>query len=94
MPEAYGGMELDTNTNTLICDVLNLPLFTVPYAVQTGIACCRCCIMEMRPKNKIPHPPHQRGTQVRLLSYGARLRLRCPGSQNAGGPFSDGTLYH
>ncbi len=38
MPEAYGGMELDTNTNTLICDVLGpAAAFTVPYAVQTGI---------------------------------------------------------
>ena len=38
MPEAYGGMELDTNTNTLICDVLGpAGAFTVPYAVQTGI---------------------------------------------------------
>ena len=38
MPEAYGGMELDTNTNTLICDVLGpAGAFTVPFAVQTGI---------------------------------------------------------
>ncbi|MCB9290111.1 MAG: acyl-CoA dehydrogenase family protein [Lewinellaceae bacterium] len=38
MPEAYGGMELDTNTNTLILDVLGpAGAFTVPYAVQTGI---------------------------------------------------------
>lgn len=39
MPEAYGGMALDNNTNTLICDTLGGAggSFTVPYAVQTGI---------------------------------------------------------
>ena len=39
LPEAYGGLELDTNTNTLICDVLGASSgsFTVAYAVQTGI---------------------------------------------------------
>jgi hypothetical protein len=38
MPEAYGGMAMDTNTNTMICDALG-PAggFTVSYAVQTGI---------------------------------------------------------
>ena len=39
MPEAYGGMEMDTNTNTLICDVLggSSGSFTVSYAAHTGI---------------------------------------------------------
>ncbi len=38
MPEAYGGMQLDTNTNTLICDVLGpAAAFTVSYAAHTGI---------------------------------------------------------
>ncbi len=38
MPEAYGGLELDTNTNTLIGDVLGpAGAFTVSYAVQIGI---------------------------------------------------------
>lgn len=38
MPEAYGGMELDTNTNTLICDTLGpAGAFTVSYAAHTGI---------------------------------------------------------
>ncbi|MEM7574678.1 MAG: acyl-CoA dehydrogenase family protein [Bacteroidota bacterium] len=39
LPEVYGGLELDTNTNTLICDVLggSAGSFTVAYAVQTGI---------------------------------------------------------
>lgn len=38
MPEAYGGMELDTNTNTLICDVFGpAGAFTVSYAAHTGI---------------------------------------------------------
>ncbi len=38
MPEAYGGMELDTNTNTLIADTLGpAGAFTVSYAAHTGI---------------------------------------------------------
>ncbi|MCB0570789.1 MAG: acyl-CoA dehydrogenase family protein, partial [Phaeodactylibacter sp.] len=38
MPEAYGGLELDTNTNTLISDVFGpAGAFTVSYAVQIGI---------------------------------------------------------
>ncbi|RME98824.1 MAG: acyl-CoA dehydrogenase [Bacteroidetes bacterium] len=38
MPEVYGGMELDTNTNTMICDVLGpAGSFTVTYAAHTGI---------------------------------------------------------
>ncbi len=39
MPEAYGGMEMDTNTNTLICDELGASSgsFTVSYAAHTGI---------------------------------------------------------
>lgn len=38
MPEEYGGMELDTNTNTLIADVLGPSgAFTVSYAAHTGI---------------------------------------------------------
>ena len=38
MPEQYGGMQLDTNTNTLICDVLGpAASFTVSYAAHTGI---------------------------------------------------------
>ena len=39
MPEKYGGMEMDTNTNTLICDVLggSSGSFTVSYAAHTGI---------------------------------------------------------
>merc|ERR1711862_498947 len=38
MPETYGGMELDTNTNTLICEKLG-PAggFTVSFAAHTGI---------------------------------------------------------
>ncbi|WP_367391643.1 acyl-CoA dehydrogenase family protein [Lewinella sp. LCG006] len=38
MPEEYGGMELDTNTNTLICDAMGPSgAFTVSYAAHTGI---------------------------------------------------------
>jgi alkylation response protein AidB-like acyl-CoA dehydrogenase len=39
MPETYGGMEMDTNTNTLICDVMggSSGSFTVSYAAHTGI---------------------------------------------------------
>ena len=39
MPEEYGGMEMDTNTNTLICDVMggSSGSFTVSYAAHTGI---------------------------------------------------------
>ena len=39
MPEAYGGMEMDTNTNTLICDVMggSSGSFTVSFAAHTGI---------------------------------------------------------
>ncbi len=38
MPEEYGGMELDTNTNTLICDTIGpAGAFTVSYAAHTGI---------------------------------------------------------
>jgi len=38
MPEAYGGLEMDTNTNTLICDVFGpAGSFTVSYAAHTGI---------------------------------------------------------
>lgn len=38
MPETYGGMELDTNTNTLICDTMG-PAggFNTTYAAHTGI---------------------------------------------------------
>lgn len=39
MPEAFGGMEMDTNTNTLICDVMggSSGSFTVSFAAHTGI---------------------------------------------------------
>jgi len=38
MPEQYGGMELDTNTNTLICDVLGpAGAFCTTFAAHTGI---------------------------------------------------------
>lgn len=38
MPEEYGGMALDTNTNTLICDAMGpTGAFTVSYAAHTGI---------------------------------------------------------
>ncbi|WP_020536295.1 acyl-CoA dehydrogenase family protein [Lewinella cohaerens] len=38
MPEEYGGMALDTNTNTLICDAMGPSgAFTVSYAAHTGI---------------------------------------------------------
>lgn len=39
MPEEYGGMAMDTNTNTLICDVMggSSGSFTVSYAAHTGI---------------------------------------------------------
>ena len=38
MPEQYGGMAMDTNTNTLICDTLGpAGSFTVSYAAHTGI---------------------------------------------------------
>lgn len=38
MPQQYGGTEMDTNTNTLICDVLGpAGSFTVSYAAHTGI---------------------------------------------------------
>lgn len=38
MPGDYGGMEMDTNTNTLICDVLGpMGSFSTTYAAHTGI---------------------------------------------------------
>jgi alkylation response protein AidB-like acyl-CoA dehydrogenase len=38
MPEVYGGMQMDTNTNTLICDIFGpAGAFTVSYAAHTGI---------------------------------------------------------
>lgn len=38
MPEEYGGLELDTHTNTLICEVMGPSgSFAVPYAAHTGI---------------------------------------------------------
>jgi alkylation response protein AidB-like acyl-CoA dehydrogenase len=38
MPEAYGGMELDMPTNTLICDILGpTGSWTVSWAAHTGI---------------------------------------------------------
>ncbi len=38
MPAEYGGMEMDTNTNTLICDVLGpMGSFSTTYAAHTGI---------------------------------------------------------
>ncbi|MEO1623984.1 MAG: acyl-CoA dehydrogenase family protein [Bacteroidota bacterium] len=38
MPEQYGGMELDTNTNTLICDAMGpTGSFSTTYAAHTGI---------------------------------------------------------
>jgi len=38
MPQTYGGMELDTNTNTLICDTLGpASAFTVSFAAHIGI---------------------------------------------------------
>lgn len=38
MPEQYGGMELDTNTNTLICDVMGpSAAFSTTFAAHTGI---------------------------------------------------------
>lgn len=38
MPAEYGGMELDTNTNTVITDVFGpMGSFSVPFAAHTGI---------------------------------------------------------
>lgn len=38
MPEAYGGTDLDTNTNTLVTDVLGpMGSFSTTYAAHTGI---------------------------------------------------------
>ena len=38
MPEQYGGMELDTNTNTLICEAVGAAYsFSVSFAAHTGI---------------------------------------------------------
>jgi len=38
MPTEYGGMELDTNTNTIISDVFgSMGSFSVPFAAHTGI---------------------------------------------------------
>jgi len=38
MPEQYGGMQLDTNTNTLICDTMGpAGSFNTTYAAHTGI---------------------------------------------------------
>lgn len=38
MPAVYGGTELDTNTNTIIADVLGpMGSFSVPWAAHTGI---------------------------------------------------------
>jgi len=38
MPESYGGMEMDTNTNTLICDIMGPSgSFSTTYAAHTGI---------------------------------------------------------
>lgn len=38
MPEAYGGMNLDFNTNTLLCDALgNMGSFNTSFAAHTGI---------------------------------------------------------
>ncbi len=39
MPEEYGGLAMDTNTNTLICDEMggSSGSFTVSYAAHTGI---------------------------------------------------------
>ena len=38
MPETYGGMELDTNTNTLICDTMGPSgAFNTTFAAHTGI---------------------------------------------------------
>lgn len=38
MPAEYGGSALDTNSNTIICDVMGpAASFTVPYAAHTGI---------------------------------------------------------
>lgn len=39
MPESFGGLQMDTNTNTLICDVMggSSGSFTVSFAAHTGI---------------------------------------------------------
>jgi len=38
MPESLGGMEMDTNTNTLICDTMGpAGSFNTTYAAHTGI---------------------------------------------------------
>jgi alkylation response protein AidB-like acyl-CoA dehydrogenase len=38
MPEAYGGIDLDTNTNTLVTEVLGpMGSFSTTYAAHTGI---------------------------------------------------------
>ena len=38
MPQEYGGMELDTNTNTVISDIFgSFGSFSVPFAAHTGI---------------------------------------------------------
>jgi len=38
MPEIYGGMEMDTNTNTLVCESFgSAGSFTVSFAAHTGI---------------------------------------------------------
>ena len=38
MPERFGGMELDTNTNTFICDAMGPSgSFSTTFAAHTGI---------------------------------------------------------
>ena len=38
MPETYGGTDLDTNTNTLVTDILGpMGSFSTTYAAHTGI---------------------------------------------------------
>mgnify|MGYP001793864781 FL=1 len=38
MPQTYGGMELDTNTNTLLCDAFGPSgAFSTTFAAHTGI---------------------------------------------------------
>ena len=64
MPAEYGGMEMDTNTNTLISEALGpAGSITVSMAAHTGSACCPSSTMAQKPRNRPTCPIDLRRTQ-------------------------------
>jgi alkylation response protein AidB-like acyl-CoA dehydrogenase len=84
MPETYGGMELDVNTNTLIGDVIGpVGSWTVSFAAHTGNWNASHFIFRYRgSERKVSPSPDLWGVEGILLPDRTWIRFGCPGRQN------------